>query len=169
MSGIGKQAKILSKGQIEALLAHAAHTRNPTRNRLIILLSVRAALRAIEIASLTWGMVLNADGTLADTLSLTNNASKGQTGGREIPLSKGLKRALSDWFQECGEVKPTDRIIRTKRSATTSPRSSSTCSPAFMRIWDLSGAPAIRADAPSSPMPPDGSQPLVDLFGMSSH
>ena len=51
---LGKQAKTLSKGQVEAVLGYLAKTRNPVRNRLIFLLSAKAGLRAKEIARLTW-------------------------------------------------------------------------------------------------------------------
>jgi hypothetical protein len=51
--GLGKQAKTFSKGQVEAVLCYLAKNRWPTRNRVIFLLSVKASLRAKEIASLT--------------------------------------------------------------------------------------------------------------------
>ena len=60
--GLGKQAKTLSKGQVDAVLGYLAKTRWPTRNRLIFLLSVKAGLRAKEIACLTWRMVTDARG-----------------------------------------------------------------------------------------------------------
>jgi integrase len=50
----GKQAKILSEQQVEDLLFFAKTTRNPDRNRVIVLLSTKAGLRAAEIANLTW-------------------------------------------------------------------------------------------------------------------
>ena len=48
------------------------------RDRVIFLLSLKAGLRAKEIASLTWTMVTDAEGALADTISLTDIASKGR-------------------------------------------------------------------------------------------
>jgi hypothetical protein len=42
--GLGKQAKTLSKGQVDAVLGYLAKTRWPTRNRVIFLLSVKAGL-----------------------------------------------------------------------------------------------------------------------------
>jgi integrase len=54
---LGKQAKVLSKAQVDRVLRHVEATRHPVRNRAIILLSVKAGLRAKEIASLTWDMV----------------------------------------------------------------------------------------------------------------
>jgi integrase len=51
----GKQAKILAANQINDLLLYAGTTRYPARDRVIVLLSVKAGLRAAEIANLTWG------------------------------------------------------------------------------------------------------------------
>ena len=41
---LGKQAKVLTKAQIDTLLLHVGNGRNPVRNRLIVLLSVKAGL-----------------------------------------------------------------------------------------------------------------------------
>ena len=49
--GLKRQAKILSKGQTDAVLAYLTATRYPERNRAIFLLSARAGLRAKEIAA----------------------------------------------------------------------------------------------------------------------
>jgi len=53
----GKQAKILSDGNFEDLLVFAETSRYPLRNKVIVLLSAKAGLRAGEIARLTWTMV----------------------------------------------------------------------------------------------------------------
>ncbi len=58
------------------------------------MLSLKAGLRAQEIASLTWGMVTEASGQVRDALHLPNRASKGKTGGRTIPLHPDLQAAL---------------------------------------------------------------------------
>ena len=47
----GRQAKILSKDSSDDLLVFASTTRQPLRDRLIVLLSVKAGLRAAEIAN----------------------------------------------------------------------------------------------------------------------
>ena len=60
----GKQAKILSDQQIQRLLTFASSTRYPSRDRLIVLLSAKAGLRAGEIAKLTWDMVLGPTGEI---------------------------------------------------------------------------------------------------------
>lgn len=90
----GKQAKILSEAQIRATMQYLATTRNSQRDIVMFLLSVKSGLRAKEIASLTWQMVTDPEGNIADAIALQNTASKGKNGGRTIPLNKDLKQAL---------------------------------------------------------------------------
>ena len=94
--GLGKQAKTLSKGQVEAVLGYLANTRWPTRNRVIFLLSAKAGLRAKEIASLNWRMVTDARGQIGHAIHLENTASKGQS-GRVIPMNDDLRSALFEY------------------------------------------------------------------------
>ena len=90
----GKQAKILSEAQIRATTQYLGTTRNHLRDTVIFLLSVKSGFRAKEIASLTWQMVTDPEGNIADAIALQNIASKGKNGGRTIPLNKDLKLAL---------------------------------------------------------------------------
>ena len=90
----GKQAKILSEAQIKATTQYLGTTRNSLRDTVIFLLSVKSGFRAKEIASLTWQMVTDPEGSIADAIALQNIASKGKNGGRTIPLNKDLKQAL---------------------------------------------------------------------------
>src|SRR5665647_2713050 len=92
---LGKQAKILSKGQIEATLGYLAKTRYPVRNRVIFLLSIKAGLRAKEIASLTWEMITDASGEIGRAIHLQDKASKGRS-GRIIPMNGDLRSAVQD-------------------------------------------------------------------------
>jgi integrase/recombinase XerC len=91
----GKQAKTLTDAQIARMLREVEHSRYPLRDRVMVLLSARAGPRAKEIALATWGMVLDADGNVSDTLELHDKASKGAKGGREIPLHPELRKALA--------------------------------------------------------------------------
>jgi integrase len=91
--GMGKQAKIINEHQLQALLAWLETRKHATQNRLIVLLSFKAGLRAKEIASLKWSMVMTADGAIGDHIHLTNEASKGKS-GRIIALNKELKKQL---------------------------------------------------------------------------
>ena len=119
--GLGKQAKILSKGQVEAVLSYLANTRHPERDRVIFLLSLKAGLRAKEIAALQWSMVTDAEGKLSDAISLPNSASKGRS-GRVIPLNKELQKALAIWSHKCLKKGPIGSyVITTERASNTSP------------------------------------------------
>ena len=94
--GLGKQAKTLTKAQVDAALNYLSSSRYPLRNRVILLLSVKAGLRAKEIASLTWDMATTSDGEIGTAIHLTNEASKGRSGGRVIPFNRELRAALSE-------------------------------------------------------------------------
>ena len=96
--GIGKQAKVLSRQQVEAVSDQIGKRRHGLRNQVIFLLSVRAGLRAKEIASLKWEMVVDADGEISTTINLTNDASKGQS-GRIIPINRQLRQTLLQHYQ----------------------------------------------------------------------
>jgi integrase len=92
----GRQAKILSPHDLQDLLVFAGSTRNPLRNRLIVLLSIKAGLRAGEIAQLTWDMVTDAAGRISGLIELRDGAAK-KGGGRSIPLHPDLLAALAEW------------------------------------------------------------------------
>jgi len=120
---LGKQSKVLTDKQIETLLAYVTSRRNGVRNRVILHLSVKAGLRAKEIACLKWAMLLNADGVVGDAIHLTNIASKGAS-GRVIPLNKALKESLLNLWQLETDRSDFDRheshVIRSERSPRTS-------------------------------------------------
>jgi integrase len=118
---LAKQAKILSKPQQEAVYAYLGSTRYPVRDRLIFLLSVRAGLRAKEIAALKWEMVTDAEGELNDVIALTNEAAKGRRGGRAIPIAKDMKAALKAWKGEAeGDYRKSPYVITSERGLSTS-------------------------------------------------
>ena len=75
-----KQAKPLNEKQQRFVLSHIDETRDAIRNRLTFLLSVDAGLRAKEIASVEWRMVLDAEGNLTDAIRLENKSAKGSPG-----------------------------------------------------------------------------------------
>jgi len=117
---LGKQAKTLSKGQVEAVLGYLAKTRWPTRNRLIFLLSAKAGLRAKEIARLTWRMVNDSQGEVGTSLYLLDVASKGKS-GRIIPLNDELRSALIEYREEVLSFAG-PFVISTERALGTSPQ-----------------------------------------------
>jgi integrase/recombinase XerD len=89
----GKQAKILHDDHLEALLNYASVSRYPVRDAAIVLLSVKAGLRAGEIAQLTWPMVCDANGEIGRAIELLDAVAKKQS-GRRIPIHPELRSAL---------------------------------------------------------------------------
>ncbi len=118
----GKQAKILIRQQVLAALRHVRRSRYPQRDRVIILLSVKAGLRAIllsvkaglragEIAKLTWPMLLDPDGRIANHIELYDRAAKKRS-GRTIPLHPALRRELQRLRRHNGSERA---VIRSER------------------------------------------------------
>ena len=115
--GLSKQAKTLTIPQIKLIAGLIQQTRYPVRNQAIFLLSVRAGLRAKEIAGLTWEMVTEADGRLSASIHLRDVASKGRS-GRIIPLNRELRGVLQALKKHQGS---SPYVITTERSEKTSP------------------------------------------------
>ena len=116
----GKQAKVLTEAQARAVLRHVKqHGRHRERDKVTVLLSLKAGLRAKEIAGLTWSMVTDANGEIGDHIALTNAASKGKGGGRTIPLNADLRGALVALKALRGDEVEADRpVIYSERSST---------------------------------------------------
>ncbi len=98
---LGKRAKILTENQERAILHFLeTHGRYTKRNRVLFLLSIKAGLRAKEIALLRWSMVTDAEGLVTSAISIENNVSKGKKGGRIVPMNRDLKVALEAHHSE---------------------------------------------------------------------
>lgn len=90
------RAKMLTPEEIATVLRHIeTESRYPERDRVTVLLSVRAGLRAAEIAGLSWEHVLTADGSaVAEEIDLPRHVTKGAKRARVIPMHDELKGAL---------------------------------------------------------------------------
>jgi integrase/recombinase XerD len=107
----GKQAKVLTRQQVLAALHRVRRNRYPERDRVMLLLSSKAGLRAGEIAKLTWPMLLDANGRISGWIELQDSAAKKRS-GRTIPLHPQLHRALIRLRRKTGAVGP---VIRSER------------------------------------------------------
>jgi len=121
---LSKQAKTLTSKQSDLVVTYLnANSRNPTRDQVIFLLSTKAGLRAVEISSLTWQMITDANSNISDFISLTNKASKGKS-GRQIPINKQLKVVLQQLLEIQSSHKyfdiSKDYVVTTQRSRSTS-------------------------------------------------
>jgi integrase len=115
----GKQAKTLATDHVDDLLFFAERSRHPLRNRLIVLLSVKAGLRAAEIAKLSWDMVLGPSGEVGEAIELQDKIAK-KRGGRSIPIHATLRQALIEARKLCNGQGP---IIRSERGGAMTPMS----------------------------------------------
>jgi integrase len=111
----GKQAKTLSPAQIRTTLNYLTMTRNAERDVVMFLLSVRAGLRACEIAGATWNMVIDGEGRVFDTIAVEDRIAKRKS-GRAIPLANDLKVALENLHAR-RQPAPSDLIIYSERGA----------------------------------------------------
>jgi integrase len=114
---LGKQAKILSDDNIRNLLAFTTLTRYPPRNQVMVLLSVKAGLRAGEIANLTWPMVTDPSGNIGSVIALEDKIAKKKS-GRVIPIHCDLADALATLLNMTGEDGP---VIRSERGTPLAP------------------------------------------------
>ena len=102
----GRQAKLLTEPIVRRVLAVICGRPDSDRNRVILLLSLRAGLRAGEIAGLEWEMVLTPSGRVDTTMVVPDRIAK-KGGGRRIPLHPELRSALQRLARSsplCGPV-----------------------------------------------------------------
>ena len=108
----GRQAKVLSDAVICRALKRLARRPLHLRDRVMFLLSVRAGLRACEIAGLDWSMILNANGSVNHLIDVRDSIAK-KGGGRRIPMHTELKTAIMVYGRTCKRSGP---VIVSQRS-----------------------------------------------------
>ena len=113
---IGRQAKVLTPGDLRRLLALTNKSKSPERDRVMVLLAVRAGLRAREIAGLTWGRVSDANGRIATMVEVRDVIAK-RGSGRRVPMHPQLHKALSTLRarQSAQDLLPDAVVIRSLR------------------------------------------------------
>lgn len=116
---LGRQAKIITPIMLRRMLAYVHGTSFTKRDRVIILLSVKAGLRACEIARLDWSMVLDARGQVGRFIEVRGAIAK-RGAGRRVPLHADLKRAL---IRLKGREVPSGPIICSARGSAMRPNS----------------------------------------------
>ena len=148
---LGRQAKIVSPTTLRRMLTYAPPDSQPKRDTVIVLLSVKAGLRACEIAGLQWPMVMTDDGKISDVIDIRNAIAK-RGSGRRIPMHPGLQRALAELWR----VRTSDNhIVASNRGGAMRANSivigSSPCSPNS----NSKGVRPIRDDERTLQPPPE--------------
>lgn len=120
---VRKTARDLNQKDVKRLLGYISNEgRHRTRNRLMVLLSLYAGLRASEIANLRWRMVLDENQAVGEVLKLENGAAK-KLSGRLIPLKDELRKSLMEYLAEVGNMDPDDYILRSQQGGQLKPQS----------------------------------------------
>ena len=109
-------ARALAADDVRRLLAHAETLRHPIRNKVIVLLSFKAGLRAGEIAGLRWPMVLSTDGKINDQIRIAKSIAK-YGSGRIIPMHDELRKALLKYHRDQGRPRDGPLIVSERGSA----------------------------------------------------
>jgi integrase len=107
----GRQAKIITADMERCLLARVKRSRTPVRDQVLVLLSLKAGLRACEIAGLDWDMVLGPRGEVGDTLHVRDHIAK-KGSGRRVPMHRELRAALRALRAVSGTPGPVIRSAR---------------------------------------------------------
>jgi integrase len=115
----GKQAKVVTPQMLRRMMRRTSTRPFPARDRVMILLSIKAGLRACEMARLEWSMVLDALGKVADTLAIHDAIAK-KRGGRRIPMHPDLRHALRSLLRISEPFGP---VIRSARGGCLRPTS----------------------------------------------
>ena len=87
------QAKVLTEQEIKRVLAVIAAKRHADRNRIAVMLSLLAGMRAGEIAALRFSSVVDCDGEIRNLIRLSPDMTKGSK-SRDVVVSQRLQREL---------------------------------------------------------------------------
>jgi integrase/recombinase XerD len=99
---------VLAPADVRRLAARASKRRCGKREKLIVLLSFRAGLRACEIAGLDWTMVVTPRGDVSSTLAVDDSIAKNGR-GRRLPVHPKLAAALKHQHKQLG--KPRNGLV----------------------------------------------------------
>jgi integrase/recombinase XerD len=137
------QAKVLSEIELRRALAVVADMKHAKRNRLLLMLSFQAGMRAGEMAALKIGHVLNADGSVRDRIHLQVQETKGER-QRSVIVNRRLQREISDFVGALtGAKNQLDRpLIASQKAGHFSP---TTMVMLFRRIYDRAGLADARS------------------------
>lgn len=110
-----KQARVLTEQEQKRLLAVVAQGRHAARNRMAVMLSYLAGLRVGEIASLTWGDVLDGNGAVREQIRLSAEITKGGH-ARVVFVNDRLRKEIERYCLTWSEAQaPTHPLLRTQK------------------------------------------------------
>lgn len=110
-----KRAKTLSKQELNRVLAIVAAGRNANRNRIVILLSFYAGLRAKEIAELTVGDVYSENSDVKRAVLLEAHQTKGMR-SRTFVINSKLAKELTAFREQVAHAVSNAPLIKSQKN-----------------------------------------------------
>jgi len=107
-------AKSLTPAELERVLRYTETKSNAQRNKMMLLLTVGAGLRVGEVAGLTLGDVLNADGAVRGEIYLAAERVKHKH-ARTIYLNTRLQQELTSYLATRSNLSPQLPLFPTHR------------------------------------------------------
>ena len=111
---MAKQAKTLSKQELRRLLDFVATRRHAARNRMLVLATFYAGLRAIEVASLRYCDVLDSSGKVKTEIWLNAWQTKGSE-GRTVYVNTQLQKELAAYVRTVPCIDASDKLFYTQK------------------------------------------------------
>jgi len=93
------KAKVLNEKEKQLVWSAAKRSRYPLRNKLMFLLGFNAGLRAVEIAKLCVGDVVDENGQANEQVYLDSTQTKGSK-DRVVYMNKALRKAVLEYVKE---------------------------------------------------------------------
>jgi integrase/recombinase XerD len=131
-----KQAKVLTEPEFKRVISVVAQGRLPERNRMAVMLSVLAGMRACEIAALTVGSVIDSRGVPKGEIRLTSAMTKGDA-GRVVVVNQRLGREITRYADTLRDPRPERPFLRSQKSGCAF--SANTLVQLFGRIYEAAG------------------------------
>jgi len=114
-------ARVLEPESVRLVLAYVEGQRYPKRNRVMVLLSFKAGLRACEIAGLDWSMLLKSNGEIDDHIRVAHFIAK-RAKARIVPMHHDLRAGLKHLYVE-QNYPSQGPVIKSERAGSLSARS----------------------------------------------
>ncbi len=111
-----KQAKILDANEYKRLLAATKMTRHADRNRIAVVLSFGAGLRACEMAAITVADVMDSEGNVKSSAVLKAHQTKGKK-AHTIFLSDAVQDEIKKYLDKYSHLKTSkhEALIRSQK------------------------------------------------------
>lgn len=108
------QAKVITEQEVKRVLAIIGTQRHAERNRIAVMLSLLAGMRAGKIAALRFSTIIDRDGNIKEMIRLTPDMTKGSK-SRDVVISKRLQNELMKYIKSQNNWKPDWPLIRSQK------------------------------------------------------